>query len=79
MRFRRVVEALDERVPLERGLDDAALDAVAAAVNQSDLAQAGLVRGGDVLLDDRLDVARVEGVEVERSRRSGSESRIPNP
>ena len=67
MRFRRIVEALDERVPLERRLDDAALHAGAAAVNEPHLAQAGLVRGGDVLLDDGLDVPRVEGVKVERA------------
>ena len=65
MRFRRIVEALYQRVPLERGLDDAALYAGAAAVNEAHLAQAGLVRRGDVLLDDGLDVTRVEGVEVE--------------
>ena len=51
---------------LERGLDDAALDAGAAAVNQSNLAQAGGVRRADILVDNRTDVARVEGVEVER-------------
>ena len=54
-------------MPLEGGLDDAALHAGAAAVNQPHLAQAGLVRGLDVLLDDRPDVARMEGVEVERA------------
>lgn len=51
---------------LERGLDDAALDAGAAAVNQANFAQAGGVRGADVLVDDRTDLARVERVEVER-------------
>jgi hypothetical protein len=65
MGFRRIVEALDERVPLQGGLDDAALHAGAAAVNQPHFAQAGLVRGLDVLLDDGPDVARVEGVKVE--------------
>ena len=47
-------------------LDDAALDAFAATVNQPHLAQTCFVRGGDVLGDDRRDVARREGVEVER-------------
>jgi len=59
------VEALDQRMPLQGRLDDAALHAGAAPVNQPHLAQAGLVRRVDVFLDDRLDVARLEGVEVE--------------
>ena len=52
-------------MPLERLLHDAALNALAAAVNQPHLAQSRLVRGVHVLLDDRLDVARREGVEIE--------------
>ena len=47
-------------------LDDAALDAFAASVNQPHLTQTCFVRGGHVLGDDRCDVARREGVEVER-------------
>ena len=65
MRFRRVPELHHERVVLEGLLDDAALDAFAATVNQPDLAQTCFVRRGDVLGDDRGDVARREGVEVE--------------
>ena len=53
-----VAELDDERVPFERLLHDAALDAVAASMNQADLAQAGGVRGADVFVDDRSDVAR---------------------
>ena len=49
---RRVVECTHERVALERGLDDAALDAGAAAVNQANLAQTGGVRGADILVDN---------------------------
>ena len=52
--------------PFERLLHDAALYALAAAVNQPHLSQARGVCGVDILLDDRLDVARREGVEVER-------------
>src|SRR3954471_23272463 len=66
MGARRVVERTHQRVAFERGLDDAALHAGAAAVNQANLAQPGTMRGADVLVDDRTDVARVEGVEVER-------------
>jgi hypothetical protein len=51
---------------LERLLDDAALNAFAASVNQPHFTQAGFVRGGDVLDDNRGHVARRERVEVER-------------
>jgi hypothetical protein len=47
-------------------VDDRALHADAAAVDHAHLAQTGFVRGGEVLLDDEGDVARGEGVEVER-------------
>ena len=40
-------------MPLERGLDDSALDTSTAAVNQPHLAQACRCRRGDVLLDHR--------------------------
>ena len=66
MRLGRVVERAHEGVPLELLLHDAALHAVAAAVDQPHFAQAGGVGGGQVLVDDRADVARVEGVEIER-------------
>ena len=62
-----VPELHHERMVLECLLDDAALNAFAASVNQPHLAQACFVRGGDVLGDDRCDVARREGVEVERA------------
>ena len=65
VRLARVPELGDEGMPLECLLHDAALDALAAAVNQPDLAQARLVRGVHLLLDDRLDIARREGVEIE--------------
>ena len=52
-------------MPLECLLHDAALDAFTAAVDQPDLPQPRLVSGGDVLGDDRRDVARREGVQVE--------------
>src|SRR5437867_4002824 len=65
MRLRRVPELGDERVPLECLLDDAALNAAAAPVNEADLAKPAIPGGVDVLLDDRFDVARLERVEVE--------------
>ena len=60
-----VPELLDQRMPIERLLDDAALHALAAPVDQAHLAEARFVGGGDVLIDDRLDIAWGEGVEVE--------------
>src|ERR1041385_3771040 len=66
MRLRRIPELDDERMAVERLLDDAALDALAAPVNQAHLAQAAFPCGVDVLLDDRLDVAGGEGVQIER-------------
>src|SRR6478735_6860843 len=51
---------------VERGLHDAALHAAPAAVNQPDFAQSRIVGRCDVLLDDRPDVAWMEGVKVDR-------------
>jgi hypothetical protein len=65
VRLRGIPEFDDERVSFERLLHDAALNAAAAAVYQTDLAQAAVPRGGDVLVDNGWDVARSEGVEVE--------------
>ena len=48
-----VVEGLDVRVGLERGLHDAAQHARAAAVDDPDLPEPGVPRGRDVVLDDR--------------------------
>ena len=60
-----VPEFDNQRMPLEHLLHDAALDAFAAAVNQAHLTEAELVRGVDVLLDDRRDVTRREGMQVD--------------
>ena len=60
-----IPELLDERVALERLLDDAALDTLAASVDEPYLAEARRVRGGDVLVHDRCDVAGIEGVKIE--------------
>ena len=60
-----VPELLDQGMALERLLHDAALHALAAAMNQSNLAQAGSVRSGHVFLDHRRDLPWGEGVEIE--------------
>lgn len=49
----------------EDGLDDGPLNAPPAAVHQTDFAEAGGRRGSYVLVDDRRDVSRREGVEVQ--------------
>lgn len=50
----------------ERLLNDAALDAPAAPVNQADFPKAGCVRGCHVLVHHRSDVAGMERVQVQR-------------
>ena len=60
-----VPELGDEGMTLERLLDDAALDAAAAAVNEAQRAQTARVRGRDVLLDHRRDILRRERVQIE--------------
>ena len=63
--FGGVPERFDERVPFERLLHDASLNPFAAAVNEPHLAQTSFVCGVDVLLHDRFDVARQEGMQIE--------------
>jgi len=60
-----VPERFDERMSLEHRLDDAALDAAAAAVHEADFGQSGPRRFGEVFVDDRRDVARREGMQIE--------------
>jgi hypothetical protein len=66
VRLRRIVEGRDERVFLQDRLDDAALHADTSSVNQADFSKARLVRGADVFLHHRRNVARMKGVQVER-------------
>ena len=66
MCLRRIPELHDERMVLERLLDDPALNTFAASVNQPDFSKAGFMRGADVLDDDRRNVARRERVEIDR-------------
>lgn len=68
MRFRGVPELDDQRMVLERVLHDAALYPFAATVDQAHFAQAGIVRGANVLGHDRRNVSRREGVKIERIR-----------
>jgi hypothetical protein len=63
--LRCIPELDDERMAFERLLDDAALNAPSAPVNETDLAETAFPGGVHVLLHDRFDVARVEGVQVE--------------
>jgi len=52
-------------MPFECGLDDAALDALAASVDQPDFPEARVVRGENVFLDNRWNVARRERVQID--------------
>jgi hypothetical protein len=60
-----VFEFHHQRMPFQRLLNDAALDALAAAVNQPHHAKPRSVSFVQVFLDDRWDVAWSEGVKVE--------------
>jgi hypothetical protein len=62
---RIVPEFRDQRVAIERGLYDAALDAAAAPMNKTHFAQSRSGGGIDVVPDDGWDVSRREGVEIE--------------
>ena len=65
MRRGIVPELNHARMPVERRLHDAALNASSAAVHQAHFADAGGRRRFDVLRDDGGNLARREGVEVE--------------
>jgi hypothetical protein len=65
MRLRGIVETLDQTMLLECGLNNPPLHAASASMNQSHFAKSRLVRGVHVFFDYRLDVARMEGVEVD--------------
>ena len=67
MRLGGIPEFDDERMAFERLLDDATLDATAASVNEANLAKAVFPGSRDIFLDDRFDVARTEGVEIENA------------
>lgn len=63
---RGVVEKLQHQgMPIEGLLDDAALDAHAPAMDKPHVAQAGGVGFIQILFDDRGDIARGEGVQIE--------------
>src|SRR5881628_1917327 len=63
---RRVGEALDQQARGQDLVDAPPLHTPAAAVDQPDLAEARLRGGFEVGLHDRRDLARREGVQVER-------------
>ena len=66
MRLGRVVELDDERMLFEDVLDDAALHADAASVDQAYGAETRVVRSADVFVYDRRDIGRSNRMEVER-------------
>jgi hypothetical protein len=66
MRARVVPELLDHRMPVERLLDQPALNPTTPAVNQPDLPETRRVRGMKILLDDVYDVRRRKRVEIQR-------------
>lgn len=63
---RGIVEKFDnERVMIQRLLNDAPLNTLAPPVNQANLAQAGRVRFANVLIDDRTDVFWRKSMKIE--------------
>jgi hypothetical protein len=72
---RVVPERRDEVVALEDGVDNAALDASAPPVDESDFRQAALVCRSQILVDDRRDVPWGERVKIE-FRVDGNDVRI---
>ena len=76
MRRGVIPELRDQRVLLEHGLHDRALSAAAASVHQPELTQACVVRGADVLVHHRGNIARREGVKIELWF-DGDDVRIP--
>ena len=61
----RVPELGHERMLFERPLDDAALNALAAPVNQANLPQPAFPRRRDVVIDEGADILGTERVKVE--------------
>jgi hypothetical protein len=66
MTFGHVVECFNQRVVAEQLMHACALHTDPASMNQTHLPQASLMCGAHVLVHDRQDVARQEGVQVER-------------
>ena len=65
MRGRIISKRFDLRQPIECRLHDTTLNAAATSVNHADLMEPGFGSRGDVLFDDRRDVARREGMQIE--------------
>ena len=59
-----VPELGDKRMLIERSLDQPALDAAAAAVDQPHFPEPRLVRGTHIFLHDVHDITRRKGVQV---------------
>jgi len=60
-----VPERLDERMALERCLHQAALNSASSSVHQTHLRQPRRRGDVEILFDNRHDIARREGVQVE--------------
>jgi hypothetical protein len=60
-----VTEACHQRMPLERLLHDSALNTRPPSMHEAHFPQTGCVRFVHVLVDNRRDVAGLEGVKVE--------------
>ena len=65
MRLRIVPELDDLRMPVERRLDDPALDTLPPAVNEPDHRYSGRCRGVHIVRNDRRDVAWTKGVKID--------------
>ncbi len=79
MCLRRIPELLDERMVLERLLDDPALNTFATSVNQPHFAKAGFMRGADILDDDRRNIAWRERVKIDRVFYWDFQCQFPTP
>ena len=66
MRVGGIAERFDHRVIPQHLVDAGALHPNASSMNQSDLPQPGLVSRADVLVHDGRNIARREGVQVDR-------------
>jgi len=66
VRLRRIPIRLDESVRSQQTLNSRPLGADATTMDEPDDGEARLLRGVQVLVDDRDDIARAERVQVDR-------------
>jgi hypothetical protein len=65
MRLGRVPEFGDAIAAAKQALNGGALHALAAAVNQADDLEAGVLRGFQIIFDDGYNVLRLKRVEID--------------